>query len=442
MADLKTKLAEINDEISGLNQDAQTKWAAWEKARDEFAAAGADANNVESDEFKAVEQVHKEYSDLKDAIQAKEKVRDGLFSMLSSQKPNGTDPAPSQKVQDAVREGKSLIQTMADRIVESDGYKALLDGRVLETTSAKIGNVLLGKGLDAAETKALITGLSDTSAGAFITNQRVGYVPQPRRMSVVRNLITVGDTNSDAVEYARQTTFTPNAAETAEATSVSDGAKPEATIAYEKVTAAVKTVANWVPATRRALSDVGQLRTLIESQLRYAIEYRLESQIIAGDGTGENFTGILSTSGILTQAKSTDSIADAVHKAITKIRLGFIEPNGIVLHPNDWELVRLSRDDSGAAAGTGGYLYGPPALAGTETMWGLPVAVTAAIADDTGLVGDFSQAVLWVREGVQILASDSHSDYFVKNLVAVLAEMRAAFGVLMPKAFASVTGLD
>jgi hypothetical protein len=41
-----------------------------------------------------------------------------------------------------------------------------------------------------------------------------------------------------------------------------------------------------------------------------------------------------------------------------------------------------------------------------------------------------------------VLATDSHSDFFVKNLVALLAEMRAALGVLLPQAFCKVTSVD
>jgi HK97 family phage major capsid protein len=163
---------------------------------------------------------------------------------------------------------------------------------------------------------------------------------------------------------------------------------------------------------------------------------------VNGAGTGEDLTGILNTSNILSQAQGTDSTADAIHKAITQIRLGFIEPNGVALHPNDWQLLRLSRDGGGSVAGTGAYLYGPPSTAGAEQIWGLPVAVTAAVPDDTGLVGDFTQAVLWLREGMQVLASDSHESFFVKNLVALLAELRAAFGVLVPAAFCKVTSID
>jgi hypothetical protein len=40
--------------------------------------------------------------------------------------------------------------------------------------------------------------------------------------------------------------------------------------------------------------------------------------------------------------------------------------------------------------------------------------------------------------GANILVSDSHSDFFIRNLVAILAEMRAAFGVLRPAAFVEI----
>lgn len=429
--ELKAKLEQVNEQIATTQAKAQEKWTAFEQHRSEFAKAGNEVNRTDSDAFKKAEETHREYAQVADELKGLEQVRDGVFSMIS------TDGSPAHPA--AQPEAKQVTSERGpwERAVDSDEYKALKESGVLDSEHAKF-NQALGKRGSVAELKALLTGASDTSGGAFVDADRVGYVPRPRRPRRILDLITTGQTMSDQVKYARQTAFTNVAAETAEATTVDTGTKPEATIAFEVVTADVKTIAHWIPATRRSLSDVGQLRTLIESQLRYGLEYRLESQVVNGGGTGEDLTGILNTSNILTQAKSTDSVADAIHKAITQIRLGFLEPNGIALHPTDWELVRLSKEEGA----TGGYYYGPPALAGQETMWGLPVAVTASVPDDTGIVGDWTQAVLWMREGIQILASDSHSDFFVKNLVALLAEMRAAFGVLQPQAFAKVTGLD
>ena len=53
-------------------------------------------------------------------------------------------------------------------------------------------------------------------------------------------------------------------------------------------------------------------------------------------------------------------------------------------------------------------------------------------------LGDFTKAVVWDREQTTVTMTDSHSDFFVRNLVAVLAEERLAFGVTRPTAFCTV----
>ena len=434
--DLRSKLEEVNQQIEAKRTESQGLWKEFDDARAEFAQSGEDANNTESEPYKKAHEVHQRYATAAEELSSLESTRDGIFRMLGVNAP-ADRPESSRRDTPESEERESISQ----RIEASEGYRELVASGALNSDRASFNAKLID--LSPAELQAaLITGTSDTSGGAFITNERKEYVAQPRRPRRILDLITIGQTGSDVVEYARQTAFTNVAAETAEATSTDTGTKPEATIAFEKVTAAVRTIAHWIPATRRSLADVPQLRTLIESQLIYGLEYRLESQVVNGGGTGEDLTGILNTSNIGSQAKSTDSVADAIHKAITTCRLAFVEPNGVAMHPTDWQLLRLARDDAGSVAGSGGYLWGPPSTQGEQQVWGLPVAVTPAVPDDTALVGDWTKAVLWLREGAQVLASDSHSDFFVKNLVAILAELRAAFGVTMPQAFAKVTSLD
>ena len=127
-------------------------------------------------------------------------------------------------------------------------------------------------------------------------------------------LITIGTTESDSVEFVRQTGFTNNAAPVAEATSTTTGTKPESSLAFAKVPEAVKTIAHWMAATRKALADAGQLTTIIDGQLRFGLQFVLENQVIKGDGTGENFTGILNTPSILKQEKGEDTVADVVRR--------------------------------------------------------------------------------------------------------------------------------
>jgi HK97 family phage major capsid protein len=197
----------------------------------------------------------------------------------------------------------------------------------------------------------------------------------------------------------------------------------------EVVTETVKTIAHWIPATSRALQDAGQLRTLIDTFLRYGLEEELEDQILTGSGSGENFTGIMNTTGTSTQAYDTSLIITS-RKARTKVMTqGRARPTAWVMNPLDWEDFDLLKD------GEDRYYFGGPMAMGTPRLWGLPVVESEGMTEGFAIVADWRLAVLWDRMRVSISVSNQHSDFFIRNLVAILAEMRAAFGVLRPAAF-------
>lgn len=113
--------------------------------------------------------------------------------------------------------------------------------------------------------------------------------------------------------------------------------------------------------------------------------------------------------------------------------VGRVVPNAIALNPTDVEKVDLARE-----SGTTGRFYsGGPFAMGPRTLWGTPILETEGVSAGTALVGDFSKAVLWDREQTSISITDSHADFFIRNLVAILAEERVAFGVTRPTAFVS-----
>lgn len=297
------------------------------------------------------------------------------------------------------------------------------------------------------EGKDLITGTSATSAGAAVRNDFYAPITDlvGQRELTVADLVTNGSTDSDTVEYVRVTGKTNAASPVVEASAASGtwGTKPESAIALEVVSTTVKTIATWIPITKRAASDAMQVRTLVDNFLQYAVEEELEDQILSGAGTGENFTGILNSSPETVGSTGTD--IDAIVDAIRKIRVtGRRRPTAVVMHPNDWFstnfLLAKTGDGTNSAAN---YLIGDPRASVDQLnqLWGLRVVVTEAMTENTALVGDFRQAVLWRREGVSLSVSDSHSDFFVRNLLAILAELRAAFGVLDPQAFCTVTGI-
>lgn len=287
--------------------------------------------------------------------------------------------------------------------------------------------------------KALVTGASDTSAGAFVQNDYIGLQVGNdafQRPLMLRDLVTNGTTTSDTVEYTRVTSYTNAAAPTAEATTTSNGTKPESSLATVKVTAPVRTIAHWIPVTKRALSDAAQIRTLIDNFLEYGLEEELEDQMISGDNTGENFEGLSNVSGVQAQAWDTNMLT-TLRKAKTKVRtVGRSRANGYVLNPADVEALDLLADNENR------YYFGGPsgtiAVGSTAPLWNLPVIESEAVPAGTGYVGDWRKAILWDREQSSITMSDSHANFFVQNLVAILAEMRAAFGVIQPNAFVEI----
>lgn len=328
-------------------------------------------------------------------------------------------------------------KSLTDRFLDSEGFKGWMkqiapDGRVPERMRLNSPPISFeGEGI-----KTLITGLSSTSAGAMVVNDRkpivdMGTFMRPLR---IRDIIRIGQTTSDTVEYVRQGTHTNAAAAVAEATATSGGSgvKPESALALSVVTETVKTIATWLPATRRALSDAGQLRTLIDELLRYFLDEELEDQIIAGSGVGENFTGVLNTANTTPQAFDTDLLT-TYRKARTKVAVtGRAVPTAYVIHPNDVEDLDLLTDNEER------YYFGGPVGVGVPRLWGVPIVESEAMTEGTAMVAQWDLALLWDREQTNILVSDSHSDFFVRNLVAILAELRAAFGVLRPAAFVEI----
>jgi len=339
--------------------------------------------------------------------------------------------------------------TVGQAYVGSPEYKAMLaavpDGRFGEksrVTSAPYG------------VKSLITGLADSSAGALVAPEAYGIVPQPEpfpaRPLTVRQLFSPGTTGSDSVEYVRVLAQTNNAKAVPEALSsatvgdgtggtatiTTGGVKPESGFTFEKQSTTVKTIAHWIPATKRSLSDAAQVRTLIDTFLRYGLEEEFEDQLITGDGTGENFLGLNATSGIQLQA---GPIAGEDNFTVTrrgrrKVRIGGrAMPTAYVLNPIDWENIELKRDGNERFYGGGPFALTP------NTLWGLPVVESEAVPQGTGWVADWRMGIVWDREQASIQATDAHADFFIRNLVAILAEMRAAFAVLRPAAFVKIT---
>ena len=345
--------------------------------------------------------------------------------------------------------------SLGEAVTKSAAYQEFL-GQFRGADGVIKGNGIKSASIDfpGFHGKGLVTGLSDTSGGAFVQPARYPMVSDNigERRLYVRDLCTNITIQSDTFEFVQVTGKTNSAAGVLEATTsatpglnnvavgaytAAHGVKPESSMTFAVVSTPVETIAHLIPISRRAAADAPQVRQLIDAFLLYGLKEEEEDQILNGNGTSPNLSGITDQSISTVGSAGTD--LDAIVDAIRTIRADNREPSAMVIHPNDWFSTEflLSKDTAG------NYLVGDPraSLDTLNSLWGLRVVVTPAQTENTVLVGDFAQCVVADREQSAIYVSDSHNDWFARNLLAILAEERLAVGILDEDAFCTVTAV-
>lgn len=259
-----------------------------------------------------------------------------------------------------------------------------------------------------------------------------GYLPAASAPLMVLDLIPTLPTGQAAVKYMEQTTRTNNAAERAEGATYG-----EAAFALTERSVTVETVGVWLPYTDEQMEDEAEAAAMVDAELPLMLWQRIDSQVLVGDGSTPNILGINNKAGIQTQAKGADPTMDAIHKAATKVRVtGRAMPNALVIHPNDWQDIRLTRTADGI------YILGNPNDAGPDRLWGLRVAQSDNQTENTAVVGDFANyAQIRVRRGVEVEKTNSHDTNFINGKQAIRAGVRLCTVWRRAAAFATVTGI-
>lgn len=374
------------------------------------------------------------------------KAQKGIASLMQPAALPFGDPATGR--------GQRKAQSLGEMMVESDWYKQGIKSGAFRTEE---GTKLHGPGVmtvpmfkalqqgRAQQQKSLLYTGSSVGGAFVIPEYEMDWEPASRPGPDILDLLTVQPTNTDTIYWIRQDTRSTNATAVAEATALTGtpGAKPESALAFSRQTTPVETIAVWIPATNQQLQDAPELRRIIDDELTYDLTLELDNQILNGSGTSPDIDGILNASiqSVAYVASTHGNTANALFRAMTVIATANEPaPTGIVLNPLDWEPIRLLRESGEGLTATGKYLMGDPSQSGAMTLWGLPVVVSNRITANTGLVGHFPSARLHMREDSTIKVGMANED-FIRNIVRVLAEMRAALTVRRPNAFAKVTSI-
>jgi HK97 family phage major capsid protein len=358
-----------------------------------------------------------------------------------------TKPAPNGRVtrqETAQNRQRPVMANLGRSFVKSDTYAEYAANPRGKSGRFDFGSRYVIPEDDDMEQRTLIY----TGATANLVNgDRLAGIYRPALMPFqvqMRDVLISAQTESNAVEYVQELAYTNTAAETAEAVSTATGAKPESALTFQVTTANVKTIAHWVPITRQTLQDASQLESYTNNRLLEGLKFREDSQIVAGDGTGANLTGLMNTSGIgnldaaywtanpLPTAGAAATSMDRIRRAVTYVRTtGFANPSFVVINPADAEKFDIYKSTQGV------YLLGNPLdYTPVQRLWGLTVVQSTSITALNFLVGDGAMAAIFDRMDAQVFVADQHSDFFIRNIFVLLAEERIALAVFRPAAFA------
>lgn len=275
--------------------------------------------------------------------------------------------------------------------------------------------------------QSAITSVTGSGGDLVPADRRPGIVAPPNRRLTIRSLVAPGTTESNNVEYVKETGFTNSAAPVSEG-----GPKPYSDIAFTLANAPVRTIAHLFKASRQILDDASGLASYIDARATYGLDLVEETQLLYGNGTGANLHGIIPQAEAFVPAFNPEKAQniDRIRLAILQSFLAEYPASGIVLHPTDWAQIELTKDENG------NYIIARPQDGTPGRLWNLPVVETQAITQDQFLVGAFSLASqIFDRMTTEILVSTENDKDFENNMVTIRAERRLAFAVYRPEAF-------
>jgi HK97 family phage major capsid protein len=299
------------------------------------------------------------------------------------------------------------VRSLGKQFVSSDEFKALASGQK-----------------DKVRVEVKNTVVSDSTT--VFAQQNPGVIAGDFLPLTIRQILTSVPVSSNSVESLRENTWTNSAAE------VSQGAaKPESDLTFENYDVSIRTVAHWIKVSKQLLADAPAIAAYIDSRLRDGLAQRIDQQLLIGNGTSPNLSG-LTDSGNYTAytATSDDNLVDAINRAkYTLWALGYV-PDTVIVNPADWGAMERTRE----GAGTGTYLYGAPGMAAGVNPFGVRVVLSSHMPAGSFWIGAIRRAaVLYNREGVAVEMGYVNDD-FTKNLITIRAEERLGLGVEVPSA--------
>lgn len=308
---------------------------------------------------------------------------------------------------------KGAFKTMNDDVAEKFEQKAIQDA-IAELKNNRSASVNM-------EVKAPTTITLASYVGNSLTTEIDRNISAaPNRMPLFRNIVNVSTIRGNKVTWVNKEAKEGGAGMTAEGAK-----KSQVSWTYTEESADVRKITAFVKVSKESLDDLDFLRSEINTDLREEIELKLDEQVGNGDGVAPNLKGILRyapqfavTGTSFDKAVANANRLDVLRAAVALVKKNRFNPNYVVISPMDAALIDLQK-------GTDGHYILPPFVtADGQKIAGVSVIENEAIVEGSFLVGDFNKSNLRIKEEININLGYENDD-FTKNLVTILAEMRA-----------------
>lgn len=282
------------------------------------------------------------------------------------------------------------------------------------------------------DNRKTITDATGSGEELIVPQYLPGIIDPAERILTIRSLLPVGQTMSSVIIFMRESSVTDNAGPQA----VQGAIKPESDFTFTQDQVNVITLAHWVKVSTQMLEDVAQLRSYINTRMRFLLLKVEEDGLLLGDGTPGNLHGLIPQATafdaqLLADLQVTSATdIDRIRAAILQVQLAHYAPTGLIFNPFNWAALELRKDNDLR------YLFAAPQNTTIPRFWGLPVISTTAMPRGQFLTGAFQLgAQIWDKMLAAVAISTEDDDNFQRNLATIRAEERLALTVYRPESF-------
>jgi len=358
----------------------------------------------------------------------------------------------SDVVNNVVEKANEMVSGMATQLNERLDAMEVANKKQFNSQKKVTFKSALQEALDNGAVEGIAKGNSrsasfelkaDMTIGADFTGEVIpadrvpGYKFDPTRPVHVRQLLATGSTQSDVVRYVKESGYSNGAAATAEGTTLG-----QSDFDMTAADANVRKIGTYFRISEEMLADTPQLTSYLSARAPEKLLEVEDTQILSGDGTGANLSGIItdaadfdvSSSGAFYQSVESANEFDVIVAALNQLALLNYNADCIMLNPTDFNKILLLKDS------TNKYLKDQVYNGLQPSFSGVKVIQNTAIAAGTFLIGNFGVGTqLWVRQGVNVEFFREDGTNVRDGFVTVRVSERVALTNYLPNAFVNGT---